>query len=31
MHPDRIVIGAQGERAIDLMKKIYEPFMAPFS
>jgi UDPglucose 6-dehydrogenase len=29
MHPDRIVIGARGERAIDLMKKIYEPFMAP--
>src|SRR5467141_2283222 len=29
MHPDRIVIGAQSERAIDLMKKIYEPFMAP--
>ena len=25
----RIVIGAQSERAIDLMKKIYEPFMAP--
>src|SRR6185437_2981434 len=29
MKPDRIVIGAQSERAIDLMKKIYEPFMAP--
>jgi UDPglucose 6-dehydrogenase len=29
MHPDRIVIGAQGEHAIDLMKKVYEPFMAP--
>src|SRR5712675_289604 len=29
MHPDRIVIGAQSERAIDLMKKLYEPFMAP--
>src|ERR1700682_2819908 len=29
MHPDRIVIGAESERAIDLMKKIYEPFMAP--
>src|SRR3954454_25241082 len=29
MHPDRIVIGAQSERAGDLMKKIYEPFMAP--
>ncbi|MGI8435447.1 MAG: UDP-glucose dehydrogenase family protein [Chthoniobacterales bacterium] len=29
MQPDRIVIGAQSARAIDLMKKIYEPFMAP--
>src|SRR6187397_3742163 len=29
MHPDRIVIGAQSEQAIDLMKKIYEPIMAP--
>ncbi len=29
MHPDRIVIGARSERAIDLMKKVYEPFMAP--
>ncbi|HEX8281023.1 MAG TPA: UDP-glucose/GDP-mannose dehydrogenase family protein, partial [Chthoniobacterales bacterium] len=29
MHPDRIVIGAQSDHAIDLMKKIYEPFMAP--
>jgi UDPglucose 6-dehydrogenase len=29
MKPNRIVIGAQSERAIDLMKKIYEPFMAP--
>jgi UDPglucose 6-dehydrogenase len=29
MHPDRIVIGAQSEKAIDLMKKVYEPFMAP--
>ena len=29
MHPDRIVIGAQNEHAIDLMKKVYEPFMAP--
>jgi UDPglucose 6-dehydrogenase len=29
MKPDRIVIGAQSERAIDIMKKIYEPFMAP--
>src|SRR5246500_1117468 len=29
MHPDRIVIGAKSEHAIDLMKKVYEPFMAP--
>jgi len=29
MHPDRIVIGAQSDKAIDLMKKVYEPFMAP--
>src|SRR5450432_1537038 len=29
MKPDRIVIGAQSARAIDLMKKVYEPFMAP--
>src|SRR5246127_4888394 len=29
MKPDRIVIGAQSERAIDLMKKVFEPFMAP--
>jgi UDPglucose 6-dehydrogenase len=29
MHPDRIVIGAENEHAIDLMKKVYEPFMAP--
>ena len=29
MHPDRIVIGARSEHAIDLMKKVYEPFMAP--
>src|SRR6187401_128504 len=29
MKPDRIVIGASSERAVDLMKKIYEPFMAP--
>jgi UDPglucose 6-dehydrogenase len=29
MDPDRIVIGAQSERAIALMKKVYEPFMAP--
>jgi UDPglucose 6-dehydrogenase len=29
MRPDRIVIGAQSEHAIGLMKKVYEPFMAP--
>jgi UDPglucose 6-dehydrogenase len=29
MNPDRIVIGAQSDYAIDLMKKVYEPFMAP--
>src|SRR5437868_3925426 len=29
MHPDRIVIGAQSGQAADLMKKVYEPFMAP--
>src|SRR4030088_3780589 len=29
MHPDRIVIGAQSEHALDIMKKVYEPFMAP--
>ncbi|HJT82332.1 MAG TPA: UDP-glucose/GDP-mannose dehydrogenase family protein [Chthoniobacterales bacterium] len=29
MQPDRIVIGAQSEKAIALMKKVYEPFMAP--
>jgi UDPglucose 6-dehydrogenase len=29
MKPDRIVIGGNSERAISLMKKIYEPFMAP--
>jgi UDPglucose 6-dehydrogenase len=29
MNPDRIVIGAQSQHAVDLMKKVYEPFMAP--
>src|ERR1700694_952381 len=29
MHPDRIVIGAQSEHGVDLLKKVYEPFMAP--
>ncbi len=29
MHPDRIVIGGSSDHAIGLMKKVYEPFMAP--
>ena len=29
MKPDRIVVGSNSERALTLMKKIYEPFMAP--
>jgi UDPglucose 6-dehydrogenase len=29
MNPDRIVIGADSEKATDLMKRIYEPFKAP--
>ena len=29
MQPDRIVMGAQSEHAVYLMKKVYEPFMAP--
>jgi UDPglucose 6-dehydrogenase len=29
MKPDRIVIGSNNDRAVALMKKIYEPFMAP--
>jgi len=29
MEPDRIVIGSDSDRATALMKKIYEPFMAP--
>lgn len=29
MNPDRVVIGASSDRAIDLMKRIYEPFRAP--
>src|SRR4051794_34080351 len=29
MQPDRIVIGAQSEHAVAVMKKVYEPFMAP--
>lgn len=29
MKPDRIVIGGNSERAVAIMQKIYEPFMAP--
>jgi UDPglucose 6-dehydrogenase len=29
MNPDRIVIGSNSDRALTLMKKVYEPFMAP--
>ena len=29
MKPDRIVIGSNSDRAVALMKKVYEPFMAP--
>jgi len=29
MKPDRIVIGADSDRAIALMKKVYDPFVAP--
>ncbi len=29
MNPDRIVIGANSERAIAIMRKVYEPFVAP--
>jgi UDPglucose 6-dehydrogenase len=29
MHPDRIVVGSNSDRALSLMKKVYEPFMAP--
>ena len=29
MKPDRIVIGSNSERALAIMKKVYEPFMAP--
>ncbi|MEQ1852427.1 MAG: UDP-glucose/GDP-mannose dehydrogenase family protein [Chthoniobacteraceae bacterium] len=29
MNPDRVVIGASSDKAIDLMKRIYEPFRAP--
>ncbi len=29
MNPDRVVIGSSSQRAIDLMKRVYEPFQAP--
>ncbi len=29
MHPDRIVIGSDSQRAMDLMKRVYQPFNAP--
>jgi UDPglucose 6-dehydrogenase len=29
LHPDRIVIGANSERALARMQRIYEPFVAP--
>ena len=29
MNPDRIVIGASSDRAVNLMRQIYEPFKAP--
>jgi len=29
MKPDRVVIGSSSDRALSLMKKVYEPFMAP--
>jgi UDPglucose 6-dehydrogenase len=29
MEPDRIVIGSNSERALAIMEKVYEPFMAP--
>ena len=29
MKPDRIVIGSNSDRALALMKKVYEPFLAP--
>src|ERR1700719_3359009 len=29
INPDRIVVGSNSDRALALMKKVYEPFMAP--
>jgi len=29
MNPDRIVIGSNSDRALSLLKKVYEPFMSP--
>ncbi len=29
MHPDRVVIGSNSDRATALMKQVYEPFLAP--
>jgi len=29
LHPDRIVVGADSEKAIEIMKKIYSPIKAP--
>jgi UDPglucose 6-dehydrogenase len=29
LEPDRIVIGSNSERALSIMKRVYEPFMAP--
>ena len=29
MNPDRIVIGSNSDRALSLLKKVYEPFIAP--
>ena len=29
MNPDRVVIGANSQRAMDMMKRVYQPFNAP--